>query len=163
MRSGTKLAIVLVAVAAAVAALRILCVPVGSFREGLDRLDWGMSADSVRAVLGRPNRICASGAVDHVRVPEGVDAAVLERVTSERWVYSERSPPDDPPRSPDPACRPAPAATELGFDAAGRLRWLVREAMQTAAEVDPRLGRDGRAAPESVHPEGQRGRLSPQS
>lgn len=142
MRSGTKLAVALVAVAAAIAALRLLCVPVGSFREGLDRLDWGMPADSVATVLGRPNRICASASIGHVRLPDGVDAMAVEAATAERWVYSDRSPPDDPPRDPDPNCRPAPAATELGFDESGRLRWMVRETMQTAAELDPALRSD---------------------
>lgn len=137
MRSGTKLAIGLVVGAAAIAALRTACVPVGSFEEGLDRLAWGMEADSVVSVLGRPNRICATSSVDHVRFPAGVDPAAVEAVTAERWAYERRSPPDDPPRSTDPACRPAPASTELGFDARGRLRWLVRETMQTTAEVDP--------------------------
>lgn len=142
MRSGTKLAIGLVAAAAVIAALRLLCVPVGSFREGLERLEWGTPADSVVSILGRPNRICASASIGHVRLPDGVDPAAVEAATAERWVYSDRSPPDDPPRDADPACRPAPAATELGFDEAGRLRWVVREAMQTTAEVDPRLAPD---------------------
>lgn len=141
MRSGTKLAVGLVVGAAAIAALRAACVPVGSFREGLDRLSWGTSADSVVSVLGRPNRICASGTVDHVRFPAGTDPAAVASVTAERWAYERRSPPDDPPRIDDPACRPAPAATELGFDAAGRLVWVVRETMQTPASVDPGLRR----------------------
>lgn len=139
MRSGTRLAILLVVAAAAIAAARMVCVPVGSFREGLDRLDWGMPADSVVATVGRPNRICASGSVDHVRLPNDLDPEAVAAATAERWIYSDRSPPDDPPRDPDPGCRPAPAATELGFDGSGRLRWVVRETMQTAAEVDPGL------------------------
>ncbi|MDX1660326.1 MAG: hypothetical protein R3326_00935 [Gemmatimonadota bacterium] len=139
MRSGTKLAIGLLVGAAILATLRMVCVPVGSFREGLDRLEWGMPADSVVSLLGRPNRICASGSMGQVRVPGEVDPAVVEDATAERWVYSERSPPDDPPRDPDPGCRPPPAATELGFDGSGRLRWVVRESMQTEAELDPDL------------------------
>lgn len=139
MRSGTKLAIVLVVAAAGIAALRMVCVPVGSFREGLDRARWGMPADSVISILGRPNRICASGSVDHLRLPAGADPEAVAAATAERWVYSDRSPPDDPPRDPDPGCRPPPAATELGFDDSGRLRWMVRETMQTTAEVDPGL------------------------
>ena len=139
MSSGTKLAVGLVILAAAVAALRMACVPVGSFREDLDRLEWGTPADSVVSALGRPNRICASENVAHVRWPDGIDPDALEAATAERWVYSDRSPPDEPPRDPDPACRPAPAATELGFDESGRLRWKVLETLQTTAEVDPAL------------------------
>lgn len=142
MRSGTKLAIALVVVAAAIAALRLLCVPVGSFREGLDRLDWDMPADTVVSIVGRPNRICASASIGHVRLPDGVDPAAVEAATAERWVYSDRSPPDHPPRDLDPDCRPAPAATELGLDESGRLRWIVRETMQTAAELDAALRSD---------------------
>lgn len=144
MRSGTKLALGLVLAAALVAVLRGAVFDVGSFRAGLDALAWGIPADSARAVLGRPNRICASGRVDHLDVagPEAdATRAALTRVTAERWVYSERPPPDDPPRIADAACRPPPAATELGFDARGRLRWIVRETLQTPVEVDPALTR----------------------
>lgn len=130
--------LVLLGAAAMVAALRFLCVPVGSFRAGLDELTWRMPADSVRAVLGEPNEICESGAVEHLSAGPDTTAA-LARVTAERWVYSERSPRSPVPRSTDPACRAPFTATELGFDRQGRLVWLVREVAQTALEVRPGL------------------------
>lgn len=143
MSSGTRLVLILVLAAAAVAALRFLCVPVGSFRAGLEELGWGMPADSVVARLGPPNRICATARVDHLLLPAEADTARLRRtlgeVTAERWVYTDRPPPDEPPRDDDPACEAPPAATELGFDAAGRLRWISREALQTPVEVDSRV------------------------
>lgn len=141
MASGTRLVLGLLAAAAAVAILRSACVPVGSFRGGLDGLEWGMPADSVRTALGPPNRICVGGDVDHVDPPAGLDRPALGRATAERWIYSERPPQDDPPRGDGPDCRPEPAATELGFDTGGRLRWIVRESLQTPAEADPALGR----------------------
>lgn len=139
MRSGTRLVLVFLAAAAGVALLRGLCVPVGSFRAGLDELRWGMPADSVVAVLGRPNRICVSAEVGHVGSAPGADRATLRAATAERWIYSDRPPPDDPPRIAAPGCRPPPAAAELGLDDHGRLRWLVRESLQTPVEVDPSL------------------------
>ena len=118
-------------------------MPVGSFREGFDRVALGASAADVEAALGRPNRICVSPAVDHVAAPPGADPAAfrarLAGATAERWIYMERPPPDDPPRIDDPRCVPEPTATELGFDAAGRLRWRVRETLQTEPEIDPAL------------------------
>lgn len=141
MASGTRLVLGLVAAALAVAILRTVCVPVGSFRAGLDGLEWGMPADSVRAALGPPNRICVGGEVEHVDPPAGLDRAALAAVTAERWIYSERAPEDEPPRVPGPDCRSEPTATELGFDAGGRLRWFVRETLQTPAETDPALAR----------------------
>lgn len=138
MTTGTRLVVVVLGAATLVAVLRFLCVPVGSFRAGLDELAWGMSADSVRAILGPPNEICASAAVDHLGAgPDSTGA--LARVTSERWVYTER-PPDSPvPRSEDPACRAPFTATELGFDRSGRLAWRVREMAQTGVEMRPDL------------------------
>lgn len=137
MSSGTRLVLVLVAVAIALAALRTLCVPVGSFRAGLDELRRGMPADSVEALLGGPNRICLAPDLQHLDLPGGLDREALAATTAERWIYSDRPPPDDPPRIEGPDCRPPPAATELGFDRAGRLTWLVRETLQTPVEVDP--------------------------
>jgi hypothetical protein len=135
--SGTRVVLGLVALALALAILRTLCVPVGSFRAALDELAWGMPADSVESLLGRPNRICLTPEVGHLDLPPGVDAASVRGGTAERWIYSDRPPPDDPPRDADPECRPPPAATELGFDTSGRLRWWVRETLQTPAEVGP--------------------------
>ncbi|HUP19764.1 MAG TPA: hypothetical protein VM778_07395 [Gemmatimonadota bacterium] len=137
MSSGTRVVLLLLAVALALALLRTLCVPVGSFRAALDELAWGMPADSVESLLGRPNRICLTPDAGHLTLPAGVDPASVEGATAERWVYSERPPPDDTPRDAGPGCRPPPAATELGFDASGRLRWLVRETLQTPAEIGP--------------------------
>lgn len=109
MKSGTRLVLGLLAAALAVAILRTVCVPVGSFRAGLDRLRTGMPADSVVAILGRPNRICVDG-------------------RAERWVYTDRPPPDEPPRLTGPDCGAPTTASELAFDADGRLLRVVREA-----------------------------------
>ncbi|HEY7471784.1 MAG TPA: hypothetical protein VIE68_05485 [Gemmatimonadota bacterium] len=128
--------------AAIVAILRMVLVPVGSFREGLASLSWGMPADSVRAVLGEPNRICASSSVDHVPLSGPDTAAVrsaLRTATAERWIYTRREGRRPIPRDADPACRAPSIATELGFDASLRLRWYVREMDQTALEFDPAL------------------------
>jgi hypothetical protein len=131
-----------VAAGASIAILRSIFVPVGSFAEGIDRLRWGMPADSVIAALGEPNRICASGAVDHVPVA-GPDTLVvrqaLRKNTAERWVYTRRSARRPVPRDADPRCRAPSIATELGFDAERRLRWYVREMDQTDLRFDPGL------------------------
>jgi hypothetical protein len=131
-----------VAVAATIAILRMILVPVGSFREGLASLSWGMPPDSIVGVLGEPNRICASGNVDHVPL-SGPDTAgvrfALRTTTAERWVYTRRQARRPIPRDPDPACRAPSIATELGLDADGRLRWYVREMDQTPPEFDPAL------------------------
>lgn len=132
----------MVAGAAAIAFLRMLFVPVGSFREGLANLAWGMPADSVVAILGEPNRICASGDVDHVPVaaPDSADVRrALRSSTAERWIYTRRGGRRPIPRDAGPDCRAPSIATELGFDAGGRLRWLVREMDQTELEIDPVL------------------------
>lgn len=133
----------MVGAAAAVAALRTVCVPVGSFRQGLEEVRWGMPADSVREVLGEPDRICTHPTVAHLSLPAADSArvrAALVRSTAERWEYSDRRRGGGPPdRVVDPACRAPILATELGFDAAGRLRWIVREVEQTPVELDPAL------------------------
>lgn len=136
------MAIAVVALAGAIAILRMMCVPVGSFREALDDLAWGLPADSVTGILGEPNKICASGAVDHIGLT-GADTAALRdalrAATAERWVYTRRGANQPIPRDRDPACRAPSIATELGFDAAGRLRWYVREMDQTDLVHDPSL------------------------
>ena len=130
----------MVALAAAVAILRMVCVPVGSFRDALGDLAWGLPADSVVGILGEPNRICASGAVDHVPL-SGPDTAALRdalrAVTAERWVYTRRGASRPIPRDSDPDCRAPSIATEVGFDSAGRMRWYVREMDQTELVHDP--------------------------
>lgn len=127
---------------ASIAILRMILVPVGSFAEGMDRLRWEMPADSVVAALGEPNRICVSGAVDHVPL-SGPDTLAVRRAlrehTAERWVYTRRGARRPVPRDTDPGCRAPSIATELGFDAAGRLRWYVREMDQTDLRLDPAL------------------------
>jgi hypothetical protein len=133
-----------VVVAATIAILRMVFVPVGSFREGLARLTWEMPADSVVGVLGEPNRICASGAVDHVSLSGPDSLAVrlaLRENTAERWVYTRRASRRPVPRDPDPDCRAPSFATELGLDADGRLRWFIREMDQTPIELDPAIAR----------------------
>ena len=120
----------------------MILVPVGSFREALASLSWGMPADSVADVLGEPNRICASGGVDHVPLSGPDTAAVrsaLRLATAERWIYTRREGRRPIPRDADPGCRAPSIATELGFDASLRLRWYVREMDQTALEFDPAL------------------------
>jgi hypothetical protein len=131
-----------VAIAGAIAILRMVCVPVGSFREGLEELDWGLPADSVVAILGEPNRICASGAVDHIALTRPDTSALrdaLRAATAERWVYTRRGASRPIPRVTDPSCRAPSIATEVGFDAEGRLRWYVREMDQTDLVHDPAL------------------------
>lgn len=116
------------------------CVPVGSFRAGLDRLRWGMSGEQVVGVLGEPNRICERGTVDHVPLSRPDSAAVraaLAAHTAERWIYSRREPRRPVPRDPAPGCRAPATATELGFDRNGRLQWVVREMDRTGVELDP--------------------------
>jgi len=131
---------------ASIAILRMILVPVGSFAEGMDRLRWGMPADSVVAALGEPNRICASGAVDHVPL-SGPDTLAVRRAlrehTAERWVYTRRGARRPVPRDTDPGCRAPSIATELGIDAERRLRWYVREMDQTDLRLDPALGPTG--------------------
>ena len=128
--------------AAAIAILRMVCVPVGSFREALDDLAWGLPADSVIGILGEPNRNGESGAVEHLPL-SGADTAALRdalrAATAERWVYTRRGASRPIPRDADPACRAPSIATELGFDAVGRLRWYVREMDQTDLVHDPGL------------------------
>jgi hypothetical protein len=134
--------LLLVGAGASIAILRMILVPVGSFAEGMDRLRWGMPADSVVAVLGEPNRICASGAVDHVPLA-GPDTLALRQAlrehTAERWVYTRRGPRRPIPRDTGPGCRAPSIATELGLDAERRLRWYVREMDQTDLRLDPAL------------------------
>ncbi len=141
--SGRVLVLVIVLGAALIAALRALCVPVGSFRAGLDRLAWGMPVDSVRQILGDPNAVCTAPTVAHLTLSVSPDTARVRRALAgapaERWVYSRRPPPDDAPRDAGPDCRAPVMATELGFDGQGRLRWYVREMDQTPAAYDPAL------------------------
>jgi hypothetical protein len=140
--SGRTIALVVVLGAAAIALLRMLLVPVGSFREGLDRLRFGMPADSVRAVLGDANRVCTAPSVDHLDLDAADTAAArlaVRHATAERWVYSRPRPESPVPRDSRPDCRAPVMATELGFDAAGRLRWIVREMQQTPAVIDTAL------------------------
>jgi hypothetical protein len=131
-----------VAGAAAIAFLRTVLVPVGSFREGLASLAWGMPADSVVAILGEPNRICEDGHVDHVPL-SGPDSSAVRRAlresTAERWIYTRRGGRRPIPRDSGPDCRAPSIATELGFDSRGRLAWYVREMDQTPLEIDPVL------------------------
>jgi hypothetical protein len=129
-----------VAGAAAIAFLRTVFVPVGSFREGLASLAWGMPADSVVAILGEPNRICLGADVDHVPLGAPDSAAVrraLRGTTTERWVYTRREGRRPIPRDAGPGCRAPSIATELGFDSRGRLAWYVREMDQSRLEIDP--------------------------
>jgi len=120
----------------------MILVPVGSFRGGLERLTWGMPSDSVVGVLGEPNRICDSGGVDHVPLT-GPDSAATRHAlrdhTAERWLYTRREAHRPIPRDTGPGCRAPSIATELGFDADGRLRWYVREMDQTPVQIDPAL------------------------
>jgi hypothetical protein len=140
--SGRKLALIVILGAGLIALLRMVFVPVGSFRAGLDRLAFGMPADSVREVLGNPNAICTAPTVDHLEI-QARDTAMarqaLRAATAERWVYSRSRPDEQVPREPRPDCRAPFMASELGFDAAGRLRWYVREMQQTRAVVDTTL------------------------
>ena len=125
-----------------VAILRTVCVPVGSFRSSVDRLEWGMPADSVLAILGLPNRICTHPTVIHLELVDTDTAklaSVLERSTAERWVYAKRPPRRPVPRIADPGCRAPAGATELGYDDQRRLRWRLREAGRTSVEIDPDL------------------------
>lgn len=122
----------------------MVCVPVGSFREALDDLAWGMPADSVTGILGEPNRICASGDVDHIALT-GADTAALREAlreaTAERWIYTRRGARRPIPRDSSPGCRAPSIATEVGLDSEGRLRWYVREMDQTDLVHDPAISR----------------------
>ncbi len=103
-----------------------------------------MSADSVLAVLGPPNRICTDPTTARLGLVEtGATELVeaLERNTAESWIYTKRPPQQPIPRTTDPACRAPAGATELGYDDQRRLRWRLREAGRTAVEVDPGLRR----------------------
>lgn len=141
--SGRHLALLVVLGAAAVALLRMLCVPVGSFREGLDRISFGMPADSVREELGNPNLVCTDPSVGHLKLSVSPDTAAVRRAlaaaTAERWVYSRARPSSEVPRDPRPECHAPVMGSELGFDSAGRLRWFVREMDQTPTTFDPAL------------------------
>lgn len=142
MTTGTRLVLVIVGLAVAVAVSRIACVPVGSFREGLEGLEWGMSAETIESTLGLPNRVCTQPRVDHLILDESELDRVAESLlahTAERWVYSRRRPAGRPVPDPSPTCQAPPAGTELGFDGEGRLRWKVREQFQTPVEFDPEL------------------------
>lgn len=139
--SGRRLALAVVIAAAAIAGLRTILVPVGSFRAGLDQVRFGMTADEVRRILGDPNRVCTTSMVEHVEL-RGDNAAMrgaLREATAERWVYSRSRPPSVSPRDASIDCRAPVLATELGFDPDRRLRWYVREMQQTPATVDPDL------------------------
>lgn len=107
-----------------------------------------MPADSVREVLGEPDRICTHPTVAHLTVQAGDTAGVraaLARSTAERWEYSDRRRGGGAPvRVTDAGCRAPILAAELGFDAGGRLRWIVREVEQTPVELDPALLAPGR-------------------
>ncbi|MGH7566976.1 MAG: hypothetical protein ACREK2_09120, partial [Gemmatimonadota bacterium] len=80
--------------------------------------------------------------VDHVPLT-GPDSAAtrhaLRDQTAERWLYTRRAAHRPIPRDTSPGCRAPSIATELGFDAHGRLRWYVREMDQTPIQLDPAL------------------------
>lgn len=103
-----------------------------------------MPADSVLVVLGPPNRVCTHPTAAHLGLIEtGATelVGVLERNTTERWIYTKRPPRKPVPRTTDPACRAPAGATELGYDDQRRLRWRLREAGRTPVEIDPGLRR----------------------
>ena len=141
--SGRWLVLMLVVFALAIAALRLLCFPAGSFREELVRLRWGTSAESVREALGEPDVLCTTPTVAHLELSVSPDTAAVRRAlasaTAERWVYARPRPTTAGTRDRRPDCRAPTMAAELGFDAAGRLRWYVREADQTPVVYDPTL------------------------
>ncbi len=143
LRSGRILVLLLLLGAAVVIALRSLCVPVGSFRAGLDNLAWGITADSVRSILGEPNVICTDPSVAHLRLSVSPDTLLVRRTlaaaTAERWVYARPHPDEAVPRDNRPECAAPVMGTELGFDHDGRLRWYVREMDQTPPVFDPEL------------------------
>lgn len=114
-------------------------MPVGSFPGSLDDLAWGLDRDGIVDRLGRPNRICTHPGVDHLAIRDPALAKRVAAATAERWIYVRRPPASPVPRDPDPDCRAPGTATELGLDAAGRLRWIVREMLQTRPEIDPGL------------------------
>ena len=128
----------MVGVAAGLAVLRSVCVPVSSFRAALEQVHIGMSADSVKARLGLPNQVCILPDLAHlVTGSENRDPAELTARTRERWVYTERRPRPPIPRVDTPGCRAPAGATELGFDDRGRLLWMAREAGRTPLEATP--------------------------
>ncbi len=103
-----------------------------------------MPADSVLVVLGPPNRVCTHPTAAHLGLIEtGATelVGVLERNTTERWIYTKRPPRKPVPRTTDRACRAPAGATELGYDDQRRLRWRLREAGRTPVEIDPGLRR----------------------
>ena len=141
--SGKRLALIVVLAAATIVLLRLLCVPVGSFREELTRLPWGIAADSVRVILGDPDLVCTSPTVAHLELSVSPDTAAIRgavaSATAERWVYARPRPTNPIRRDSTPDCRAPVMGAELGFDRSGRLRWYVREADQTPVVYDPAL------------------------
>lgn len=123
-------------VALSLAALRTLCVPVGSFRQALEQIAPGMTMARIVEILGEPNRICTHPDVGHLIVEtDTIDAAGLADRTVERWVYSERRPRTPIPRLDDPECRALVGATELGFEAGGTLLWIARDVGREGLEL----------------------------
>ena len=142
IQPGTRLALAVVGFGVSVAALRIVCVPVGSFETALGTLEWGMPSARIVEILGEPNRICVTPSVAHLDPGPNVDAGFVGRLaaaTGERWIYHARPPTDPVPKSTGITCHAARAATELGFDQFGRLVWRVSEMGRTQLMVAPGL------------------------
>ncbi len=139
---GKRLALAIVGLGIAVAALRTVCVPVGSFKGAIDTLEWSMPSVRVVEILGEPNRICVTPSVAHLEPSPGADPGLMERlaaVTGERWIYHARPPKRPVPRRAGTTCHAGRAATELGFDRQGRLLWRVAETGRTPLVVAPTL------------------------
>jgi hypothetical protein len=109
-------------------------------RERVGQLEVGDPQSRVTALLGEPGARCPAGDLAHLRqsfAPGWPGAAVettlqeLSSETAERWVY--------PLGGDDPADCDRPAGTELGFDAAGRVLWLVAVLDETHLELPDRF------------------------
>jgi hypothetical protein len=97
-------------------------------RRGIvDRLEVGDPADRVEELMGVPGARCRGGDLEHLDAsfPLGWPAAsvattlqTLGEETRDRWVYPLSS-------RREAGCAPADRQTEIGFDAEGRVLWLV--------------------------------------
>jgi hypothetical protein len=90
------------------------------------RVMLGDDSTTVASLLGPPPARCETGTLFHLmnrfpggtpRVTAEADLVRLRDGTASRWVY--------PARGDEASCTPRTGATEVGYDAAGEVLWLV--------------------------------------
>jgi hypothetical protein len=102
------------------------------------RVMLGDDSTAVASLLGPPPARCETGTMFHLmnhfpggtpRLTAEADLGRLRTETATRWVY--------PARGEAASCTPRNGATEVGYDAAGEVLWLVPIVGKHALQYEP--------------------------